>query len=285
VEEGHVRLAYREGPPSEALVPYVKRFYQLRAVPGREVGRSGGLDPADPLLRRIFPNGDANLVFDLGPGRGFSSPARPTRSHGRRALALGVLPDPVPVSLSAGVDLFGVAFGVARAYPFLPVPASGLAGAIVGLAELWGETTRDVETALERAPTFEERVATLEGALLRRRPDRPPRDADLQAVLEHVRSVGGRVRVRSLASGAGLSRQRFTRWFGDAVGLAPKRFVRLSRLHSLLDRVLGGPVEDWSRLAMRLGYYDQAHMISDFRWLTGSSPARFVAVRHAGGRV
>jgi AraC-like DNA-binding protein len=38
---------------------------------------------------------------------------------------------------------------------------------------------------------------------------------------------------------------------------------------------------DWSSIARDAGYYDQAHLIGDFRDLTGLTPNAFVARRAA----
>lgn len=274
------RIGYRELAPAAHLAPYVARFYQLRS------GDSEGapIDLADPILRRLLPNGDANLLFDLGAGPAFTLPAvLAPRSAPRPglarppALAQGVVSEPVPVQFHPGLDLVGVAFVVGRSRPFLPVSAGDLAGRLVDLADLWGDPAHRLTDRLRGRP-FEERVALLEVALERLLPDAPT-DPELDAVIEQIAAEPGRVRVASLAADAGLSRQRFSRWFRDAVGLSPKRFGRVSRLQGLLDQIGRGPVESWSRLALRLGYYDQAHMIADFGWWMGESPARFAAGR------
>jgi len=273
-------LTYAEQAPPAWLAPYVARFYEIRG-PGAET--TAGLEVAadDPLLRRLLPNADANLVFDLGPTRGFLSfgdaAVRPAR-------ALGVCPAPISVSLGPDVDLFGVAFVVGRARPFLPVAPADLAGRIVDLAELW-ESTADALGERLRERTFEERVSVLSRVLVAHAPAHDPADSDIQAVIERIGADPGGVRVGSLAANTGLSRQRFTRWFTDTVGVGPKRFARIRRLQLLLRHVADGPDEDWSRVALRLGYYDQAHMIGDFRWLTGESPARFRAAHRAARRV
>lgn len=154
----------------------------------------------------------------------------------------------------------------------------------LGLRRFWGEAAHGLAMELEGRPTFQARVAALEDALERRIPDRLPGDEELQAIVEETRSRPGHVRVATLASSSGLSRQRFTRWFRDAVGMGPKRFARLLRLQAVLESVTTEPVGDWSRFALRPGYCDQAHMIADFRWLTGLPPGRFVAIREAVAR-
>jgi hypothetical protein len=48
-------------------------------------------------------------------------------------------------------------------------------------------------------------------------------------------------------------------------------------MQDLLRRVRKVDVVDWCMLALDSGYYDQAHMIDDFRDLCGVSPARYLA--------
>jgi methylphosphotriester-DNA--protein-cysteine methyltransferase len=67
----------------------------------------------------------------------------------------------------------------------------------------------------------------------------------------------------------GLSPRTFTRRFRDHTGLTPKRFARIQRLQRLLAAVEPAHPVDWARLAAEHGYCDQAHLIDDFRELTG----------------
>ena len=48
-------------------------------------------------------------------------------------------------------------------------------------------------------------------------------------------------------------------------------------MQDMLRRVENVRDVDWCTLALDSGYYDQAHMIDDFRDLCGISPARYLA--------
>jgi AraC-like DNA-binding protein len=61
------------------------------------------------------------------------------------------------------------------------------------------------------------------------------------------------------------------------VGLTPKRFARVRRLQRLLGEIHGNSVVDWAEVAARHGYYDQPHLINDFRALTGVTPGEYLA--------
>jgi AraC-like DNA-binding protein len=66
------------------------------------------------------------------------------------------------------------------------------------------------------------------------------------------------------------------------VGVSPKTFARVVRLTRVVERVrsvAAGESINWSALALELGYYDQAHLVDEFRELTGVTPTAWVGGR------
>jgi transcriptional regulator GlxA family with amidase domain len=87
-----------------------------------------------------------------------------------------------------------------------------------------------------------------------------------------TRAPRGQARVREIAKDAGLSQRRLIELFTAAVGLTPKRFGRVLRFHRAA--ALGRSAAfDWTRVAHECGYYDQAHLIRDFRELAEVTPS------------
>ena len=63
--------------------------------------------------------------------------------------------------------------------------------------------------------------------------------------------------------------------FRRATGIAPKRYAELVRFHRLIDRTPVAEAAPWSELAVDGGYYDQSHVIRDFKRFTGFTPAEY----------
>jgi AraC-like DNA-binding protein len=55
------------------------------------------------------------------------------------------------------------------------------------------------------------------------------------------------------------------------IGISPKRWLRIQRLHRVLDTCRKRPAR-WGEVAATHGFADQAHMVRDFRDLLGDSP-------------
>lgn len=85
--------------------------------------------------------------------------------------------------------------------------------------------------------------------------------------------------VRAVIDQIGCSNRHFNQLFRDQVGLTPKLFCRVRRLRQVLYQIAGKSQVDWADLAFTCGYFDQAHLIHDFRSLAGCTPTEYLAQR------
>jgi len=90
-----------------------------------------------------------------------------------------------------------------------------------------------------------------------------------------IKLRGGRVSIEDMAKSHGFSRQQFTRRFSRAADVPPKLFSRITRFQSLVHALLSSDVSRWASIAPAVGFYDQAHMINEFREFAGSPPTVF----------
>ncbi|MFC3449275.1 helix-turn-helix domain-containing protein [Amycolatopsis speibonae] len=112
----------------------------------------------------------------------------------------------------------------------------------------------------------------------------PARQADraMDPVLRAIRAAPG-APVSRHAAAAGLSERQLRRRFQVAVGMSPKAYARVIRLHEAMALARSSPAPDWAEIAVRSGFYDQPHMLAEFRRAVGSSCVRFFQDSAAGG--
>jgi AraC-like DNA-binding protein len=283
-DEGSDGVLFAEHSTLRAMTPIASLWSYRRQQ--RERGRHAvtltpngtheyWLDRSDPLLNTILPGTHVSLIVNLGDawatGRSLATSALLppiavvgpiTRSLilriGRSVSAIGVV---LPPTMSTGV------FGV---------PACDLVDQIVSLQELWAAD--DIErllTSLSRLDT-RHRLTTLRDALLTR--TRTPRfsaETTAGAAAHVIAREGGRVSIRELARAHGLSHRQFTTRFVAGAGLSPKMFARITRFQRVVHALLSTDVSRWASVAPAVGFYDQAHMINEFRAFAGSAPTAF----------
>ncbi|MGK3971413.1 helix-turn-helix domain-containing protein [Sorangium sp. So ce118] len=183
-------------------------------------------------------------------------------------------------------DATGVALAVMLQFkpgwsaPLLGVAANALTDRIVPLEDIWGRSGGDLCLELLAARSVPEVLDRLSRAIaLRTHQTFEPASARLArravSLLE-----GDEVRVESVAERLGVTARHLRRAFTESVGIGPKEFARTVRLQRAVR--MAATSKDWVRIAAEAGYYDQAHLIGDFRELVGLTPGAFL--KRAGVR-
>jgi AraC-like DNA-binding protein len=157
----------------------------------------------------------------------------------------------------------------------LGVPASEMARRIVALEDLWGDVAaRRLCARLAEARDTAAAAAVLESAIAERlaaaNGRRPARAELALAAADGLTRASGSV--FAVAAELGVSERHLRRVFRETVGVSPKAFARIARFH----RALGAGRQDaragWASIAAAAGYYDQAHLIAEFRAIAGVTP-------------
>ncbi|MDN3021809.1 helix-turn-helix domain-containing protein [Streptomyces sp. S.PB5] len=164
--------------------------------------------------------------------------------------------------------------GTAR--PLLGVAAADLVGRVVPLRELPTRTARQLSYAAAVLETDEliDRLAHT----LARLPLPDSRGRLLRAAVDALSIRADRIpgQVKDVARELAVSERQLRNLFAEGVGLSPKHYARIDRVRAVLAQA---PTAKWADLAATTGYYDQAHMTSDFRTLMGVPPRSFFTGR------
>ncbi len=263
-------MTYVVHAPAPALAPFVAHFWYYE-------DSAGELTHA---RERIMPSGAMQLLVNLHEDelRSYHGPELTLRRSGGAVLG-GASSEHFAIDTAEQRAIMGVSFHPGGAYPFFAAEAHDLRETDVELALLWGREGAVLRERLLELPTPAARLRALEAVLLARvvRPLTPDgRIAAAVAALERgvaVATVGERL---------GLSPRRLIADFSAHVGLTPKRFARVRRFQRLLRAVSTRPPTSWAELAAACGYFDQAHLIHDFRAFSGLHPTAYAARDGAG---
>lgn len=228
--------------------------------------------------RREMPEGDINIVFNLGPPLKLLDvagvPETAVRDH---AFVAGIDDATTVVETTGtqrGVQLRLTPIGAAR---FLRLPMEELTGRVVRLEEVLGTGVESrLHERLQAARTEEERLSLIEALVVERLAEAP-------AVLEAVSWAWARLRARhgqlgigALATEIGWSRKHFLAQFRRHIGLPPKKLARLLRFRRVMRLTARLGAARWAEIAERCGYADQAHLIRDFQQFAGGTPGDFL---------
>ncbi len=255
-------MNYLERPPSPPLQRYLEAFWQLETT--------------QPLTNstqeKILPDGCTEIIFNLAE-RFQRFHVNGTIEKQPRVIVVGQMRQHVAIAPTGSVRLFGIRFKPSGAFPFLRLPLHELTDQILNAAEMWRGFVNELEERLHNAHSFPEKIRQAEIVLLRRLQLKG--DRAVEVLVDRIIASEGMRSVTELAHDLGLSTRQLERGFQIHVGLSPKLLARIIRFQKVFKAIEENP-HGWSNVALSCGYYDQAHLIHDFKAFSGRNPSAFL---------
>ena len=206
----------------------------------------------------VFPDGCSDIIFE-----------QPARDYGGLAI-VGTMTRAQVFDIPPSHSTFGVRFRPGMAARILRIPGSVAVDQSIPLADAWkAAAVRDLLDQLATSRSPRDAIARFEASLAEPSPLDPAEKS-----LAWLAEYGGQVSMDALADAASLSPRQFRRICLERTGLSPKHLSRVLRFRQAA-KYANGQRRDWADIAVASGYYDQAHLINEFKKLAGVSPAQF----------
>jgi len=245
--------------PSLLLAPYVKQYWFMR------------ITEASASTIRTVPAGQISLIFHRG-NRLFSATEK---DYQPRAFLCGHGKTFMDLEYSGVVDMITVVFQPTGANTFFQFPMSEVNGLQTDLYDLEDTELLDLQKSLEDATTNQLCVLFIEQFLLKRL--RNQIDYNLKRLDTAIRLINtGQVDINALADASCLSPRQFNRVFTEYIGARPKEFQRIVRFQKALFLLQSEPTINLAQLAIECGYYDQPHLIKEFKAFSGYTPVEYL---------
>ncbi len=215
----------------------------------------------------MLPDGAMDVLYLLGaPG----------------ARVIGTMSRAIVATAIAPVHVVGVRFRPGAGIDLLGVSGDELRDDSVLAKDVWRSSGRALDEALAGASSARSALTLLSAALIERARCAPAPDARVQRAVASLAGAGGRPSIARVARTAGIGERQLERLFIERVGYGPKLYGRVARLWQavrLMEGAQRGAVGSFADVASAAGYSDQAHLVRDFRALTGVTPGAYVRER------
>jgi AraC-like DNA-binding protein len=253
-------MIYRREKPSAAVGRYVE-FYWI-------------LEDSSPAscVQRIVPDGRAGIILNFA--NPFESYTNGNWKAQPEAFFVGQITGPLLLRPCGAASMLGIQFRPQGATQLLRLPISELTDSAIAIEDLSRRLFRDLERVRDLSlPT--QAAAAVDRVLQAFVEEAEDHDDAVVYAVREIERTRGLMSVEAVADRIGWSTRQLQRRFKDAVGISPKLFSRMQRFQDVF-RALEGPDMDWVSAAVRCGYYDQAHLIRDFREFSGRTPTTLV---------
>lgn len=192
-----------------------------------------------------------------------------------RMFVHGVSRHPFFRTLHGHGHVLGAAFHAGGFRPVLKASVGGISGTVLPGSEILGKDDRPTAERILGTEVSTEMVRSFDEYLLATVPEPDSMSRRLTELVGEVERCTDIVRAEQLAEHAGLSLRSLQRLFADYVGVGPKWVIQRSRILDATAAAHSGEPTDWSGLADKLGFSDQAHLTRVFTQVVGASPAMY----------
>jgi AraC-like DNA-binding protein len=242
------KMRHSRRRPSADLVPWIAHYWIV----------NWDLRGCEPEIVESLPHPNVHLVFE-----------------NRDAIVCGVQTHKFSRVLEGKSHVFGVKFRPGGFRPFFDGPVSKLADRIVPASRIFGKDL-DALKEISLSSCAENAKVQAANAFFHARTPKPDPALPLAELLvDRILREPEIKTVEDLATGTGMGKRSLQRLFSEYVGASPKWVIRRYRLHELVEKSNSSGKLDWSQVALDLGYFDQAHLINDFKSIVGLSPSQY----------
>jgi AraC-like DNA-binding protein len=175
-------------------------------------------------------------------------------------------------------DMLVVLFQPHGAKAFFNMPMSEFHNRNISIEDLGDKSLLQLADRIQNIPDNHMAVKLIEDFLVSRL-----KDSDLYNLNRIAKTMNAvnschQPDIKSLANIACLSHKQFGRIFTEYVGTTPKEFTRIIRFQRAIFTLQNNLEKDQAELALDCGFYDQAHMIKEFKTFSGYTPNEYLAV-------
>jgi AraC-like DNA-binding protein len=245
--------------PSESAGRFVEHFWSV----------SWDLRGHVPLANTVITFPSLHITHEWGsdsPRHGFSLP---------NTLVHGVVERVFRTTISERGTVVGARFRPGGFAARFTRDAADLTGRIEPVdADLFG-------ASLHLEDNVDSAASSLDDAIAAHTADTDPTYTALTALVERIRDDHRLHRVQQVMQLSPWSARTTQRVFRRYVGVPVKWVLCRYRLQQAALEIESHPGVDFADLAVRLGWYDQAHFINDFRSMLGSTPGEYASA-HGG---
>ncbi|RAV21557.1 helix-turn-helix transcriptional regulator [Paenibacillus contaminans] len=234
--------------PSADVAHFIEHYWVVR----------WDLRGQEPHLQENLPHPSVHLVFEKNNSR-----------------IVGVMKGRFSVLLREQGTVFGVKFRPGAYYPFLKNPVSEITNRMVPFREAFGISSQALEQQLFAQETVEQMIPLVEFFIREWLPEPDIHVDYIHTIIQCVISDRSIVKVDDIVNRFSIPMRQLQLLFRQYVGISPKWIIQRYRLHEAVEKMTNRKIPNWSKLALDLGYYDQAHFIKDFKSIVGKSPEEY----------
>ncbi|MFB5944919.1 helix-turn-helix domain-containing protein [Albibacterium profundi] len=254
----------------ERLKNVISRFYYVDA---HEIDNS--------VSYHYPPSLEMMIIFSFGSPIHCSFGESEILDHSLEKIAvIGPLRKIMNYEIAVGSEFLVLPFIYDGFYRFFSLSIEGMSEGKLSEKEVatYNSTLEKIWKALSELSTNKERVDWMSNYLITHL---NPSSTGALPLLDAIPSLDTAFNpVKVIAHDHAVSERTIQKRFRKYTGYSPKELMRFLRFKQVITYISGKELKevDWFDVIYKFGYHDQSHLNKDFKYYTGTSPAKFAGL-------
>ncbi|CAN5617372.1 hypothetical protein BH23BAC1_BH23BAC1_04240 [soil metagenome] len=260
-------MLYKKFPPASELLPYVDCFFIWER------------DSIEPLVVQSPPSGFNALVFNYAdPYWAYQSDIN--KEEVPMTFASGQFTGNYHLEIKGKIGIIGVVLKASALYNFFGLNMTSLVNKRLALQDFLGEKAKEIHNKVKTGNTVEERINILENFLISYLETVKSRLSIIDDTISFINQNNGMVTVEEILTKFKFSRRYLEKKFLEKVGISPKLYARIRRFGYLSNKVSNNKDINWQDIVFEHGYYDQSHLVKDYKTFNQMKPSAYHQGHH-----
>ena len=254
---------YQLAQPAPALAPFIEHYWSVHTEPG------GSVD----LSVEVYVDARADLILNFG-----APYSRTVRSGTTTLMARSNFDaqrtEPITIRQQGEIRVCGVRFHTAGVSVFVNAPLYVWTNRTPEIADVFGKDASALDALASATADRDAMKRILDRYFLARLlPSSTARS--LLALKRRIEANEDGTSVAELCAGSGIALRQVGRLFRQHLGISAKAFSGIVRFQRALNRLKSDSGLSLADVAASCRYYDQSHLVKDFKRYAGGVPRAF----------
>jgi AraC-like DNA-binding protein len=252
--------------PSKELLPFIKHYLFLKSE-GNTIKKL-----------RLFSDGNTAMVFSFGSKLISNIQNNDRLDYLPSSFIYGQLSDFKDLYLVNEADLVAVVFQPAGLNQILGLPVNEFRDKIICAEDVFGQRGLSLYRRLFEHSNLKDKVKMLDTFFIKLSAKKVfTNHLLIEAAVNFILKSNGTNSINQLTKHVGYTERHIERAFIGCIGLSPKKFGNIIKLHGFLKLLKDKSKQNnLTGIAYEAGYSDQSHLIKEFRKYTGITPKEYL---------